>query len=314
MKSSVSIKAWFKSCWARVMSLWKSTLVLLFVLSPTLFGQSFVRKWSGSLNLRCLSQFEGRFVGYQTSILGKALVCGQNLPSGELRNLFIDLGLYHVLVVSGAHLTWLTAILMFLTSAWSSRISFFILLGFTLMTGAQAPVVRAFLEMGLRPWGWPSWFTQILSVFGCLAFSPNWISSRSLFLSALARMTIRPDLGLFWMTLRIQIVLTPLLLDFSNPSLLGVMGAALLSAAVELVLFPLLLFVFVLPEIAAWVEPVLDWFLGLLTQLHFFFPQPTGAALAWLPYPAWLYWGLATFYLVHLQIQDRRQWFFTWRS
>ena len=43
--------------------------------------------------------------------VNQALVCGENLKSEALKQLFIDTGLYHLIVVSGSHLILIAAAL-----------------------------------------------------------------------------------------------------------------------------------------------------------------------------------------------------------
>lgn len=287
----------------------KLILIVALLLLPTIFGPSHFKRWIRPLHDSCLSRFSGRTTGLLTHELGSALICGRNLSPGPLKQIFTELGLYHILVVSGAHLTWVTAIIMFLFPS-SPLFCFLILALFTLMTGAQAPVLRALLELSLKTPVLPSWAHQLGAFAGCLLFNPQWFNTRSLYLSALARQSIQPNLSPLLMTLRVQLVLTPLLLDFFLPSVQGLLVAGFLSLVLEIFLFPLLLAVALFPEWSRLSEMLLENFLLLLEELHHFLPAQNfdlGARLPWHPF---LYWLLASAFLLYLDTQRLRHWYF----
>ncbi len=288
----------------------KLVLVLSFIASPYFLGRASVRRITGTVHAQCLKPFDDFRVGLLTHQLGQALVCGRSLPSGNLKNVFTDLGIYHVLVVSGAHLTWITTIIMFLLPG-SSRFSFFLLVLYTLMTGAQAPVVRALLEQGFRHSKVPSWVGQIFAMLGSLIFQPLWWNSRSLFLSALARQAILRGSSIFQQTLRIQLVLLPLLIDFANPSLIGWISACGLSVGIELVLFPILVGVGFFPELSSLSEPLLEFFMQFLREIHAFLPQDPKPLFQNIPLVPWAYWFLSFGILLKLQFNRNRRWYFS---
>jgi predicted membrane metal-binding protein len=295
------------------MSCSKLIFLAVIIASPYFFGRSSVRRITFQLHNLCLHQFEGPRIGLLTHELGGALVCGKSLSPGPLKNLFTDLGLYHILVVSGAHLTWVTAILMFLFKK-TPKSLFLILVLFTFMTNAQPPVFRALLEQGLQSSKLPSWGQQLLAVFGSLAFQPRWIHSRSLFLSALARQSIQKNQTALQRTFQIQLILWPLLIDFSNPSLLAVLSAAIFSAVLETLLFPLLLLVFLFPEIPFGAEVPLQIFVDLLKELQQFLPNHQDPYFSHLALAPWIYWLMAFALLLKLEIHRRRSWYFDGRS
>lgn len=143
---------------------------------------------SGPLHDFCLSKFDAS----THSSLNSALFCGKSPTSDDERRLFLESGLFHLLVVSGAHLSFLERLLQkFKCEALSRPILF----GFALMSGWQPPVVRSFLEAALRP--------QIATCDGsirlvlnswlwCLALHPQWVLSPSLHLSMAARLSLIP--------------------------------------------------------------------------------------------------------------------------
>lgn len=288
-------------------------LIVALILMPTLFGLSKFYASIRPLHELCLKSFNDRHTQILTHELGSALICGKNLSPGPLRQLFTELGLYHILVVSGAHLTWLTAIIMFLFPN-KPNTTFFCLVLFSLMTGLQAPILRALIELSLRSLPLPSWLTQLGSVFGCLVFNPHWLHSRSLFLSALARQTLRSDLNLLFNAARVQLVLLPLLMDFYLPTVLSVVFAGVISLALEILLFPLLIGVFIFPGLSSLSEKILETFVITLKELLAVIPRPNFNLVFLSTWPPSLYW-LAIFLLLSQQnMKKRREWFFKKRS
>ena len=124
----------------------------------------------------------------------KSLVCGKRLPAGPLKLLFIQGGLIHLTVVSGAHL-------LFLERFWKKLPGpvflkthglFVILILYALASHLYPPVVRALFSFFLFRLShslklfWNPNFITLLSGIGCLIYQPSWVHSFSLKLSLLA--------------------------------------------------------------------------------------------------------------------------------
>lgn len=154
---------------------------------------------SHSLQLSCQ-----HFVHTQSqfSPLAEAFLCGVSSPSNPNVVAFQQLGLVHLLVVSGAHLVMLCSILewIFLTET-PSRSSplknlaiICLLFGFVLVTGGQPPTLRAFLAFIYRRtdrffrWQQPPVFQHLMTGLLSLAIFPSWILSLSFYLSWVASM------------------------------------------------------------------------------------------------------------------------------
>jgi competence protein ComEC len=171
------------------------------------------------------------------SNISEAFLCGANGQS-SLFDLFKELGLVHLLVVSGAHLVMLAQLLEFFYrekmthSRTGVGILLAILLLFVFFTGAQPPTVRAFLFILLREidsyfkWKTPgvalSFYTGLL----ILCLIPEWIHSFSFYLSWLASLGLQiPGRANTWSdrillyllsTFLIQILLMIFFTDFNT--------------------------------------------------------------------------------------------------
>lgn len=124
----------------------------------------------------------------------KSLVCGKRLAFGQIKELFIQGGLIHLTVVSGAHL-------LFLEKFWKkiplpvflkTHGLFAVLILYALASNLYPPVVRALFSFFLFRLShslklfWKAHFITLLSGFLCLIYQPSWVSSFSLQLSLLA--------------------------------------------------------------------------------------------------------------------------------
>lgn len=254
-----------------------------------------LQAWSFSLQSLCLEQWRAG----DWAAIGGALVCGQDLGDGELKSLFLKLGLYHLLVVSGAHLIFLAE----LFQAWGRRwmpafVVGGILLGFAMMTGLGAPLVRSGFEILLRRTG-PDLARKerlFLSLLGALSFYPPWIHSLSLALSFAAGLALslstRPGRQALWM-----IALTlPLVIGFGTTNPLGLLMGFLLSSAFESFLFPISLIVIWSSHLQLWTEPILQGFLHILRDIASLAPEAWKLNFRLPASTLWLY--MAAIYLL----------------
>ncbi len=122
--------------------------------------------------------------------LYSALICGTSIFDGANRQLFIDTGLIHLLVVSGAHLHFLEKWIEFLPARWRLAL----LGGYCWLTGFGAPVVRAWARRlcGIvgRSTGFSALQFEFLTVAGLLAIYPSWLWSRSFLMCWLCALAI----------------------------------------------------------------------------------------------------------------------------
>jgi hypothetical protein len=116
--------------------------------------------------------------------LNRALVCGVDLPPGEVKDLLIGSGLIHLMVVSGSHLVFWEELLFFLPR----RVRLAWLTIYAYLTGFQPPVVLALVRRWVAPhlnrrYGFTSLQTEAAAVLAVLIFLPSWILSRSFLMS-----------------------------------------------------------------------------------------------------------------------------------
>ena len=130
----------------------------------------------------------------QLADIYKSLVCGKKLPAGDIKELFVQGGLIHLTVVSGAHL-------LFLEKFWKklpfplflkTHGLFIVLILYALASRLYPPVVRALFSFFLFRLSqffklfWSAHFITLLSGILCLIYQPSWVYSFSLQLSLLA--------------------------------------------------------------------------------------------------------------------------------
>ncbi|MFN7730125.1 MAG: ComEC/Rec2 family competence protein [Bdellovibrio sp.] len=167
-----------------------------------------------------------------------ALFCGKSPTSHELRLLYIESGLFHLLVVSGSHLTFLEMALRKILGARLAKVLIPpVLLVFAFMSNWQPPVVRAFFEWAMRPalrsrQSRQSTERRVLeSWLWCLALQPQWILSSSLHLSVAARIALVPKV-------KNEVIRALVILIFLAPLLAGWTVSSPWLAVISLLLAP----------------------------------------------------------------------------
>jgi hypothetical protein len=241
--------------------------------------------------------------------LNAALFCGRSPTSSELKRLYIESGLFHLLVVSGSHLTFLEMGLRKLLGARLAKIVVPpLLLAFAFMSNWQPPVVRAFFEWAIRARASSAERRVLESWLWCLALQPQWILSSSLHLSVAARIALVPEV-------KNEVVRALMILLFLAPLLAGWTVSSPWLAVISLLLAPASLTLwfaigvtelFYPPGWSVLTEMNRLWDL-LLLQVGNLVPSVQKLSLGtrlWAP----LYVG-ALLLVVHLwRIRERRQW------
>lgn len=124
----------------------------------------------------------------QTGEVLEALLLGRNVTSVDLRNAYIDAGVYHLLVISGSHLTLLALFIggllavLRLPARWRPWVLIPLLAVYVDFVQLQVSVVRAFLIVALflagamanRPASLMN--ATALAALILLAFKPGWIA------------------------------------------------------------------------------------------------------------------------------------------
>lgn len=234
----------------------------------------------------CLSFFSDR--DWVLRHLLDASICGYNSPINSIRQEFDYLGISHILVVSGAHFQFLLQILQRFTFLKNKTGSLLLFLGsYTLATGAEPPVLRAWFQLLLGflssrlQWHLSSLLTVQIAGFLTLPMALHLEKSFSLVLSWGASLIIAiPKLSLWKQWLWIQILMAFLLEIWRTGSFLN---NFLLSPLISIIILPLSTLMALTPFLDSIVwSPGIASFLSLSKQYRdhlmsldgwFFLPQ-----------------------------------------
>lgn len=220
----------------------------------------------------------------------QALVCGRNLKSSESLQNWKDLGLIHILVVSGGHLTilaktlWLVLMLItsslnflsrrkfehrrWLTHTASKLLVFSAITALAIANQFEPPVLRAWLDYILRPtfkkYGWQANERSFVTTWLALPAIADEGDLLSLGLSFFASVVVesvsrrhhdQPLLLAVMMQNFLWWALLPLLLPMGIPHPLATLSNVILAPLLGVVLIPAALFSFLfgLEDIFPWV-------------------------------------------------------------
>ena len=131
----------------------------------------------------------------ENKIIYSALLCGEKLPEGEIKNTFISLGVIHLMVISGAHLIFLEKLWNILPAFRLKKTLLVIfLLLYSMSAGLNPPVLRALFSLLLARINkelklfWSPYLRVHISGLLCLLCQISWFQSLSLQLSWIASM------------------------------------------------------------------------------------------------------------------------------
>ncbi len=200
----------------------------------------------------------------------QAIVCGKKLQASVQWQQMKQLGMLHILVVSGAHLAFLSQTLRFLCfHRLPESLEKLFLLGLVVVCQFQAPALRAWCylfisginrkkKLFLKPSG-----LLLVAIIFCLSINPLFFAGMSLPLTWLACLGIGFGKNSFTQSFFCFLFLQPILSQWGSPSLLTVGINAFITPLVGMVLFPASLFCFFLP----FLTPVVDRLWELLFHL-----------------------------------------------
>lgn len=273
------------------LAMWKwigPLIIFIIIIENNLLN--FLATLSADLHYSCLLRTPASS-NYQ--LFYQALVCGSN-PNAELALASLkNLGLYHLVVVSGSHLVFLEAIIAFLILnisrvvrslrlfSYCSHIHQILeitviglLFYFSAVCLFQPPVIRSFFSLLTRRidndarLNWPPDYIVLFSGLLSLIHSPHWIHSLSLQLSWMAALIITcRGLGSLQKCLLIFIVLLPVLACFSTSTPMTILTNFALAPLFGFLLFPISLLGVLIPSIWWLFEPLwktLDHFIQMI--------------------------------------------------
>lgn len=233
----------------------------------------------------------------------QAVACGFPLKNSAYDILKV-VSLWHLIIVSAGHFNLLLWILKRLGLQKTLFTPLFLLL-FTLMTGAQPPVVRAYGEYCLNIFStnqklWiPSEYRTLYCSTILLLIFPSWSSSWSFLLSWLCGILIQilKNQTLFVQSLGMAIGVFPVICIFSVPHPLSFLFNWILGPPLSMVLFPISLLMIPFPFLHQLLDPLLNSILWICETLAGNFSKES-----LLLNPLNSYLLFSWFYLLFLQI------------
>ena len=227
----------------------------------------------------------------------QALVCGSKVSNSPEVFHLQKMGIIHMLVVSGAHLLFLSKILKLLfKSKLSIALEVLILFIFVCICQFQIPVFRAWIFVVLKVIDRRlKLFTPVLallltSVVFCLSIFPDQKFSYTLLLSWLACLGISLGRNAFTQALWIFIFIYPIINSFNPIPLWTILINAFLTPMIGLVLFPLSALSFIIPKLSMLVDHLWD---GLFFMASTFTKQTQAPSASLAPPSTSLLWVYA---------------------
>ena len=226
-----------------------SVIVIGFALSP-LFSE--LMEWSKEAHNFCLDSAPD---SSQWKNFYQAIVCGKKLRADPHWQQMKNLGMVHILVISGAHLVFLSQILKLLFfRRLSESIEGLLLLPLVVVCQFQPPALRAWCYLFMirankkhKLFFKPAGLLLVTIVF-CLVIHPGSLSSTSLALSWLACLGIGLGKNSFSRSFFCFLLLQPILIQWGAPSPLTIAINALVTPLVGMILFPSSLLCFFIPK------------------------------------------------------------------
>ncbi len=257
------------------------------LLTPVSLRTPLQIKWADLTSFwhqQCLSRINAEIQNYE---LISAFTCGAEIQNSHLKDILRDSSLYHLFIVSGAHLVFLSSLLIFFFQPGSKKLRYLILpilLMYVLATRGEPPVLRAFIQIlvctvsDFRKWAWPSEHQIAISGLICLLFFPLWSLNLSLILSWLAALTLswtRPSI--LKSSLALYFVLLIPLLNVGGQSPFGIGFNIFLAPVVGAALLPLTWLAWSLPILMPFVDQLMSVFITLLSWIttHLKYPAQT---------------------------------------
>lgn len=231
-------------------------------------------------------------------LLYKAIACGSSVKISSYEVLK-TVSLWHLIIVSAGHFQVILWLLKYCKTPfiWFPHA---VLVIFCLATGAQPPVVRAYIELLLKHTNqkeklWiPAEYRTLYSSCFILLIFPSWVHSWSFLLSWLCGILILllRKQNLFTQALGISLGVFPISCLFSSPHPLSFLFNIVFAPPLSLLLFPLCLLMIPFPFLNRIADPLVDGLLFLLEQLAgttplnqakaIFSSSPTTFIIAWI--------------------------------
>jgi len=212
---------------------------------------------SGALHTACLNQTPET----PYKVFYQALACGERPPSSSEILLLKQLGIIHIMVVSGFHILMLNRVFhLILRGPFLSLLKPFFLFAFVMTCQFQLPVVRAWIQsllLGLNKkcsLQIPKPLTLFLSILICLLIFPEKYASLSLPLSWVACLGIQLGRNHWSQSCFTYLLIMPVLSSFAALSPWTILINCLFAPLIGLILFPLSLLCFFISDLSFYVD------------------------------------------------------------
>lgn len=230
------------------------------LLSPEMFHENvFHRQCLGWISYRELMPLYG------------GLFCGSSEMDIQTKTLFQQTGLYHLLVVSGAHLVFLEKIVdRLLSGREKTKLAVFLI--FSIVCQLNPPILRAFLSQVIRLVSNQKHLflneeTRILlSGLWCLILFPQWILSTSLLLSWMASLALNYQMAAWKKHVLIALYLLPWTHTLSASA---IFNNLIFGFIFEWLLFPASFACFLIPGLTTLGNTLWIWSCTALSWLPF---------------------------------------------
>ncbi len=242
-------------------------LIILRIKSqPILFSISPVTQW---LHISCLRQIP---LESQWNAIYAALICGESLPDGDTKKLFIATGIMHLMVISGAHLIFIEKMWSMLPNFRCKQLVLGIFLSlYALSSGLKPPVVRALFSLILHGWNKkfklfcsPYWKVQLSGML-CLVYQSNWAHSISLQLSWLASIGMaNRSISRLTSCALIYLLILPVISQWGGIHPLSILINWILAPLASAILLPLSMLIIPIPAMHLLVDICWSQFMQLL--------------------------------------------------
>lgn len=243
------------------------------------------------------------------SFIYESLICGKKLTNSDMKWIVSLSGIYHLFVVSGAHINLFHQMLSYLRlPKWLQLLLTFIYVG---ACNFSSPSLRAFIHISYCKidqsfkLNTPKTFIIGFSVLVTLALNPRWIFSLSLPLSGLAALCFSlPVQLLLTRNIILFLVLSPVLAMFQPLHPLTILINFLITPLWGSILFPSILLAGVITPLRVFLKPIWDSLTYVLQQTiyhspYFYWQMSYSLVLAW------SYLIILYFIFYYLQIKRR---------
>ena len=257
---------------------------------------SLIEPLSLLLHKACLSRVQ--VMGGEWTMIYSALICGESLPEGKVKQAFVSAGVIHLMVISGSHLIFIEKLWKRLPLfPFKNILLFFFLILYAGSSGLKPPVLRAlfsltlfYISKRLKLFWSPYWRVQLSGLL-CLVCQNSLFNSLSLQLSWIASMGMcRRDISRIKSCVITYILILPIISQWGGGHPLSILVNWLIAPLMVGLLLPLSMLTVICPFLQRFTDGVWSPFIYLL---NVFKPLMENNSVFWLPtlssFQIWIY-------------------------